>query len=176
MKIAVLSDIHDNVWKLAAASAGLQGADQLVCCGDLCSPFVVDQLASAFPGLIHLVFGNNDGDQFRITQIAARYDHVRLYGEFFRGEIGGKRVAANHYPDIALEIAASGKFDLVCYGHNHAYKIEPHGNTLTINPGALMGYDPLNQRDIDSTFVLYSTESGEAEGYRVEFDGIIAYP
>lgn len=175
MQIAIISDIHDNVWKLAAALEGLQAADELICCGDLCSPFIVAQLATGFPGPIHLIFGNNDGDQFRITQVASRYDHVHLHGELFTGEIGGMRVAANHYPDIARAIAASGDFDLVCYGHNHAYQIETTGNTLAINPGALMGYDPLNGVDIPSTYVLYTAETGEAAGYRVADDEIRPY-
>lgn len=176
MKIAVISDIHDNVWKLAAALNGLQAADELICCGDLCSPFIVAQLATGFPGLIHLAFGNNDGDLFRITQVASRYDHVHLHGELFTGEIGGKRVAANHYPEIAREIAASGDFDLVGYGHNHTYQIETIGKTLTINPGALMGYDPLNGVDIPSTYVIYTAETGEAAGYQVAEDETRSYP
>ncbi len=101
MQIAILSDIHDNIWKLAAALEAIRDADALICCGDLCSPFVVDQLAGGFAGPIHIVFGNNDGDRFRITAKAAGHDHVHVHGEFFRGEFGGKRFAVNHYDDIA---------------------------------------------------------------------------
>ena len=35
MRIAVLSDIHDNVWKLAAALDAVGDADGLICYGDL---------------------------------------------------------------------------------------------------------------------------------------------
>jgi len=35
MRIAILSDIHDNVWKLAAALEAVRHADVLLCCGDL---------------------------------------------------------------------------------------------------------------------------------------------
>ena len=45
MRIAILSDIHDNLWNLAAAISSVQAADALICCGDLCSPFVIDELA-----------------------------------------------------------------------------------------------------------------------------------
>jgi len=58
MRIAVLSDIHDNVWKLAAALEAVRDADALICCGDLCSPFIVHQLGRGFAGPIHVVFGN----------------------------------------------------------------------------------------------------------------------
>jgi uncharacterized protein len=90
MRIAILSDIHDNVWKLATALEKLRGVDALLCCGDLCSPFVVHQLARGFSGPIEIVFGNNDGDLYRITANAAKYSHVRVHGELFRGEFDGR--------------------------------------------------------------------------------------
>jgi uncharacterized protein len=167
MKLAILSDIHDNVWTLAMALEGIKDADGLICCGDLCSPFILDQLADGFSGSIHIVFGNNDGDLFRITDKASRRANVQLHGAFFAGELGGKRVAVNHYPEIARPLAESGKYDLVCYGHNHSYMIEKVESTLAINPGALMGYDPQNKREISPTFIIYDTTTGEPLGYRI---------
>ena len=172
MKIAILSDIHDHVWNLRAALAGLGTADALLCCGDLCSPFIVGLLAEGFPGRpIHVVFGNNDGDLYRITQNAARQAQVTLHGELFQGEFDGKRVAVNHYPDIALAIAAAGQHDLVCYGHSHLFAIERQGRTLTVNPGAIMGYEPGGKRDIPATFVVYDTAADTTVAYQVVGDG-----
>ncbi len=179
MKIAILSDIHDHVWNLRAALAGLATADALLCCGDLCSPFIVGLLADGFPGRpIHVVFGNNDGDLFRITQNAARVEQVHLHGALFQGELDGRRVAVTHYPDIGLAIAAGGQHDLVCYGHNHLFGIEPVGGVLTINPGALMGYDPAGKRDIPATFVVYDTAAGQTTAYQVEHatGQVVPYP
>ncbi len=168
VKITILSDIHDNVWTLTVALRQVQDADVLICCGDLCSPFVATQIAAAFPGRpIHIVFGNNDGDLFRITKSVSEHKHVHLHGEFFQGEFGGRRIAVNHYPDIALAIAAAEKHDVVCYGHSHAFSIERVGNTLTINTGALMGYDPINYKDIPATFVIYDTLNDRVMSYRV---------
>ena len=107
MRIAVLSDIHDNVWKLAAALEAVSDADALICCGDLCSPFIVHQLGRGFRRPIHVVLGNNDGDLYRITTNARQYEHLRIHGELFRGELDGRRVAVNHYDNIARAIAAS---------------------------------------------------------------------
>lgn len=168
MKIAILSDIHDNIWYLSAALTNLQAAELLICCGDLCSPFVVSLLASGFADRpVHIVFGNNDGDLFRIARVASRYPHIHLQGELFEAEIDGKRIAANHYDQIAAGLAHSGKYDLVCYGHNHHYQIEKVGQTLAINPGAIMGYDPLNSQDIPATFVIVDLQTGTATGYQV---------
>jgi putative phosphoesterase len=180
MKIAILSDIHDNVWNLRAALAGVQAADALICCGDLCSPFVVGLLVEGFADRpIHIVFGNNDGDLFRIAQNAAPHAQMRLHGAFFEGELGGRRIAVNHYPDLALAVAAAGRHDLVCYGHNHRFAVEQRGATLTVNPGAIMGYDPAGKRDIPATFVVYDAEAGSAAAFQVapeSSEGVIPYP
>jgi len=114
-----------------------------------------------------IVFGNNDGDLFRITRNASKYAHVSIHGAFFQGELGGQRVAVNHYDDIATAIAESGAYAFVCYGHNHAYKVNRMGNTLAVNPGAIMGYDPINKKDVPSTFVIYDSETDEASGFQV---------
>jgi hypothetical protein len=165
MRIVILSDIHDNVWKLAAALESIEEADVMICCGDLCSPFIVDQLAQGFAGPIHIVFGNNDGDPYRCTMIANRYAHVHIHGELFQTELDGRRMVVQHFNNIALKMAGSGEFDVVCYGHNHVYKVERVGETLTINPGAIMGYSPSAQQDIPSTFVVYDTQT----------DGVITF-
>lgn len=161
MRIAILSDIHDQVWHVEKALAEMKDADMLLGCGDYCSPFVVAQLAAAFSGPIHLVEGNNDGDLYRITQVAGRYDHLTFQGEFYEGEEDGCQLALTHYPALARPLARSGKYDLVCYGHDHTYHTEKLGETQLINPGPLMGYDPLNQADVPASWVMYDTDSGE---------------
>lgn len=167
MKVAIISDIHDNVWNLAAALDALGEAEALICCGDLCSPFVLELLGDGFKGPIHVVFGNNDGDLYRIADKAHERGHVRLHGAFFEGELGGQRFAANHYPEIALPLADSGRYDIVCYGHNHDYKLGAAGKTVTINPGTLLGYSARTKADVDATFVIYDTAAREARGYKI---------
>ena len=174
MKVAVLSDVHDHVWNLRAALDAVREADALVFCGDFCSPFVVPLLAEGFPGPIHAVFGNNDGDLFRIAQNAARFDHVQLHAELFAGELGGRPVAANHYPEIALGLADSGRFDLVCYGHTHRFAVEARGSALTVNPGTLLGYDPAERHDVAATFAVYDTTNAEALLFSVGLRGEVA--
>jgi putative phosphoesterase len=170
MRIAVLSDIHDNVWKLAAALRAIEAADELICCGDLCSPFIVHQMARGFQGPIHIVFGNNDGDLFRITANAQKYDHVQVHGEIMRRELNGKRIGCNHYDTIGRSLAASGEFDVVCFGHNHVHEIARIGKTLAINPGPIMGarFAPdTSPVDVASTLVIYDTQTDVAETLHV---------
>jgi uncharacterized protein len=177
MRIAILSDIHDNVWKLAAALDAVRGADAMICCGDLCSPFIVHQLGRGFGGPIHVVFGNNDADLFRIANNARGYPHIQLHGEWFHGEFDGRRFAANHYDNIACALAGSGQFDVLCYGHNHVYAIVRTGRTLAINPGSIMGakFGPDGSRtDVPSTFVVYDTAADQAQGFEISGTGVRA--
>jgi putative phosphoesterase len=172
MRIAVLSDIHDNIWNLNATLARLPQAEALICCGDLCSPFVVNLLAEGFPDRpVHLVFGNNDGDTFRISAIARRFPQFVIHGEFFQGELGGKAFAVTHFDNLAWGIIRSGRYDVVCFGHNHCYQVEKVGSTLAINPGPLMGYDPINKCEVPPTFVIFDTISESAQGYQVSLPG-----
>ena len=56
MRIAIISDSHDNVWKLDSAMPQLAQADVILHCGDVCSPFTLLRLAQGVQGKpIHLV-------------------------------------------------------------------------------------------------------------------------
>jgi putative phosphoesterase len=140
MKIAVLSDSHDNIWKLAAAMPHLAAADAVIHCGDLCSPFMILRLGEGVGGRpVHMVWGNNDGDTFLIARNAGAFPNINLHGHVARLEMGGLRIGVNHYPELARGLAASGAFDLVCYGHDHTAHQEWIGPCLLLNPGELMG-------------------------------------
>jgi putative phosphoesterase len=170
MRLALLSDIHDNIWKLAAALEAVQSCDAMICCGDLCSPFIIHQFGGGFSKPIHIVFGNNDADLFRITANAQKYPQIRIHGEFFRAEFDGKAVAAVHYDNIARPLAASGEFDLVAFGHNHVYELARAGRALLVNPGPIMGAKFAADgasTDVPSTFMIYDTASAEAKGYEL---------
>ena len=140
MKIAIISDTHDNVWKIDQAMPYMRSADVVIHCGDLCSPFVVKRLGEGLKDTpVHIVWGNNEGDRFTISKVALGYPQVVLHGPFAKLEIGGLRVAVNHYPEIARGLALSREFDLVCYGHDHTAHEETVGGCLLLNPGELMG-------------------------------------
>lgn len=173
MKLAILSDIHDNVWNLRAALSYIARSqvDGLICCGDLCSPFIVGLLAHGFAGPIHAVAGNNEGDwrQIMLNTATANKNRtddnqITFHGQFFERQFGNKRVAVNHYPDIALAIAAANQHDLVCFGHDHQYALRLFNKTLALNPGTLMGYNPLKAGDlkeVSATFAIYDADAAE---------------
>ena len=163
MKLVICSDIHDNIWVLAEALKQMPGDAALLFCGDFCAPFSLVQLAEGFAGPIHVVWGNNDGDKWLLTQQAARFSHVVLHGELAEIELTNKRITANHYPHIARHLAASGQSDIVCYGHDHIAFDEVMANgTLLLNPGELMG------RFGRSTLVVVDLDSLERTWVEVE--------
>jgi len=143
MLIAIVSDSHDHIPNLqrAVSLANREGAELLIHCGDLISPFMLTYL-HAFQGPVHLIYGNNAGDQHLISsRCATTFDNIQHHG--FHGTIvtDSLRIAFNHYPELARELAISGAYDLVCYGHDHIFSAEQHGDCLLINPGDLLGKD-----------------------------------
>jgi putative phosphoesterase len=169
MRIAILSDIHDNLWNLAAAVQFVAGADALICCGDLCSPFVIDELAK-FGKDVHIVFGNNDADLYRITSKAMKTPNVCVHGELFQADFDGRRFAVNHFNYIARPMAKSGDYDVVCFGHNHAFEITREGGGLLINPGPIMGakFSTGAWEDITPSFAIYETGTHRVTGFGID--------
>lgn len=158
MRVAIISDTHDNIWALEAARPHLSQADVLLHCGDLCSPFMFPRLADIMGTKpVHVVWGNNDGDKWYGTILAQRTGTVHLHGSLAELELDGLRVAVNHYPEIAAGLAAAGRYDLVCHGHDHRARIEQVGQTVLLNPGELMGL--YGRR----TIALFDTATRSAE-------------
>jgi putative phosphoesterase len=160
MKIAILSDIHDQIPKLRSALALVRdhNAEVVICCGDLCSPFVAKELGQGFPGPIHVVFGNNDGDRFRIAANGSKFPNLNFHGEYVDLELGGRTFSVNHFDNIGRAIARGQRHDVVCFGHNHRFEVSQEGRTLVINPGEI--YGGLTGQ---STFVVYDTTNATAE-------------
>jgi hypothetical protein len=157
MRVAIISDIHDNIPSLRKALARMEGIDALVCCGDLCSPFIIKELGQGFRGPTHIVFGNNDGDRFRIADGARKYSNIQIHGEFVVLELSGRKIAVNHFDAMGRVMAPSQEYDVVCFGHNHQFEIKRMGKTLSINPGEIYGL-----LTGSATFAIYDTDAHEA--------------
>lgn len=157
MKIGILSDSHDNIWALDEALDAMKDVDTVIHCGDLIAPFIIKRLAAVFAVPVHVVWGNNDGDKRLLTSFAEEAGNIVIHGELAELEIDGLNIAVNHYPEIARPLAESGRYDLVCYGHDHTAHEEQLGDTLLLNPGEIMG---LNGR---RTCAIYDTEEQSVE-------------
>ncbi len=159
MKTLICSDIHDHVQHLETAlkKAADSACDSVICCGDLCSPFIMDIFHENCPLPVHIVFGNNDCDKFNMRIKCEQFNSTRntfrqiyLHGEYFLKERGAPAagipddvgLAVYHYHDLATPLATSGKYQLVCTGHTHKPFMEQYNNCILVNPGSLMGYIP----------------------------------
>ena len=155
MRIAVLSDIHDNIWNLEKALKQAADTAVLLCCGDLCSPFTLKMLAEGFDGPVHIVFGNNDGDVTLMHTVAERLGNITFHKPIAQLELDGKRIAVAHYPELGEALALCGKYDAVFSGHNHTADVTHRGGTLWANPGEVMG------RFGKPSLGIYDTQTGE---------------
>ncbi|NOX24618.1 MAG: YfcE family phosphodiesterase [Deltaproteobacteria bacterium] len=141
MRVAIISDSHDQVMNLRAAVTycNAYGVSIVIHCGDLISPFMLKELAE-FGGAVHLVYGNNVGDQHLISQACGtKFPAITQHGVLGAVEAGGLTFAFTHYPEMARGIASQGRFDVVCCGHNHRYGVERVGAAILINPGEMLG-------------------------------------
>jgi uncharacterized protein len=159
MKIAIISDTHDNVPNLEKALQwmNVNGIDQIIHCGDLCAPSILESvLAPHFSRPIHMVFGNVE-DRDLLPEVVVNFPNVKHYGDIGEVELDGKKIAFVHFPEKAKELARSGRYDIVFYGHTHLPWEEMVGGTKIANPGTLAGLFA------KATFAVYDTVTDKLE-------------
>ncbi len=140
-KIAIISDTHDQIAHLRAAVryCNAEQIDLIIHCGDLISPFMLNELA-VFTGVSHLVYGNNTGDQHLISSRCTNdYPTIHHHGILGTITFNELRIAFVHYPEIAMGLAMQSTYDIVCCGHNHRSDVSYYDHTLLINPGHMLG-------------------------------------
>lgn len=160
MLIGIISDSHDNLANIEKSLTWLkeQGVELLIHCGDVCAPATLREIAENFSGPIHLVFGNVDGDHFRMTKLAmSDLSNVKIHGEKGEIEADGKKIVFTHFPDFGRGLATSGNYDIVFVGHTHQPWIEKINHCLLVNPGTLAGMFS------KATFAIYDTAKPEPE-------------
>jgi len=181
LKSLICSDIHDHIINLenALKVAEISLCDSVICCGDLCSPFIIDIFHNSFNKPVHIIFGNNDGDKFHISEktYAAnkkrkKNTEIYLHGDIFLKQKGeqisglpeGVSLGITHYPVIAKELAATGNYECVFYGHTHKVSMEQLELYKLINPGSLMGYIPgTGSKQVKPTCIVFNWDNMEAD-------------
>jgi putative phosphoesterase len=156
MQIAILSDSHSNLRNIQRAIDMFRdrAVTTVLHCGDIADPNAV----LAFEGFeAYFVFGNVDYDRRPLREAIGELGATccETFGEL---ELAGRRIALLHGDDKRRLLAeeASGRHDLLCYGHTHQAEWHTTGNTLVLNPGALHRARP-------HTFALYDTDAHRVE-------------
>ncbi len=137
MLVGVISDTHDHMENIRKAIKIFKerGINIILHAGDFVSPFTWRAFKD-FDGEIYGVFGNNDGDRVLLKKMYGD----RIQKQIRKIEIDGKKIALMHEPQMIEELALSGNFDLIVYGHMHEVDIRRINNTLIINPGEACGW------------------------------------
>lgn len=174
MKVAIISDTHDNGTNLIKAVEIIKQRkiQDTLHLGDFCYPGILRYLATT-DLRIHTIFGNNDGDKVGIYQIAEKSKGKITCSrwEYDELEIEGKKIWLQHHDDGAKEIALSGKYNAVFYGHNHTYHNEILANRcLLFNPGEICGLVTGNV-----SFGVWDTKTNKAEKIEIN-DPVIVSP
>jgi hypothetical protein len=160
MRLGIISDTHDNVDAVERAVSVFEreGCDALVHCGDFIAPPVLP----FFEGFeVHGVLGNNDGELDGLEAgFRALGNGSELHGRRAALAFDGVSVAVLHGEslDDVEDLASSGEYDLVCYGHHHERDEHEVAECLVLNPGAHFPTVPAEHR----TVATYDTDSGEA--------------
>jgi putative phosphoesterase len=136
MKIGIISDTHDdhrNVLK-AIDVFNAHKVEYVLHAGDMISPFTARAFENLESARLIAVLGNNEGEKILLKRT---FDQMgaELHDICFKGTIGRRRVFMTHVHHFIDELAKSGQFDLVIYGHTHKQDIRRLAETLIINPG-----------------------------------------
>jgi putative phosphoesterase len=146
MKLCIVSDSHDNRRLLGAAveDGKARGAEAVLHCGDVVAPTTL-RVLQKFGLPVHVIHGNNTGDLYNMSRLAAEPGSVMHYhGQDAAIVLGGRRIFLVHYPHYARALACTGDYDLVCCGHDHRAQVEllatlNGGQCWLLNPGTVGG-------------------------------------
>jgi putative phosphoesterase len=143
MKYAIISDSHDNYYNLAKALEEIKkrGVTVGFHLGDICAPPMLDILAKETSIKWYFVWGNCDGARSLMLLRNKGNENFDFAPESHRElELPEGKIFLAHFPILAENAAASGKYRAAFYGDNHQKKTETLQNkTLLANPGEIAG-------------------------------------
>ncbi len=161
MKIAIISDIHDQIDNLNWTLNQIKNKDisYIFTLGDYTSSYVIERLqVDTIP--IYAVWGNCDGDKQSMLQVSNNKNPYISFANkpFYEVEIDTKRIFITHYPELAENAAKTLDYDAVFHGHTHYKRNEKIGNISIINPGKLAIYP-----DNEISFAIFDTQNSNVE-------------
>ena len=159
MRIAVMSDLHDNIpaWDMLLREINAQDIKVLINCGDTVTVSTLRRMSNTYAGQIHTVFGNNV-DITEETKGVEAMGNVIHHGHQGGVELAGKRIGFVHFPQVAEAMGKTGEFDLVCHGHTHLKRWEKIDSWHILNPGTAGGvfqYPSFAIVDLDAMTVQF---------------------
>jgi putative phosphoesterase len=159
MKIAILSDTHNNLTNLdnALTCIRLANVTTVFHCGDMTTPETARHLAGF---QVHFVYGNGDFASGEISETLQALNPENSVDLVFTGNIAGTRIAAlhGHIPGQLEELVESRLYEFIFQGHSHRQRDVRMKDSRIINPGALGGMSREARQ-----FCLLDLATGKAE-------------
>lgn len=158
MKLAIISDIHDNIPNLENCLTWCRNnkIKTVICCGDVTNNETLSKIDDFFNDGGWLVRGNMeiyDEDE------TANLHNLKYLGRYGVAEVSGKKFGLCHEPLYIDKVVAlcekSGGCQYIFYGHTHQPWEYIRRNIKVINPGTVAGTFS------KSTFAAWDTETGE---------------
>jgi len=168
MKIAIISDTHDNLanFKKAISQIKKEKIKLLIHCGDIFEPETAKEALRDFSGKAHFVLSDVDKEYFENVEnnYFSNSSKIKIWQNFGEIKIDEKQIAFTHPPKTAMKLALSQKYDIVFYGHLHKpWEATPHQSKLgtgqeikktrLVNPGNIAGLF------FRATFAVYDTKT-----------------
>lgn len=141
MKIAIISDSHDNLATLAKFFDFIKKnpVEVIIHCGDVAQSETMTYIAKQFDGHIYVCEGNMDYDH-ELEYAAAKFpEKISYFKNFGQAKIDGLIIGFCHHKETAVSQCKNGKFDFVFYGHTHKPWLETMNGCFLANPGNLSG-------------------------------------
>src|SRR6056297_1754236 len=156
MKIAVISDIHDNLVNLDKCLSWCRDnkIEAVICPGDVTNSETLEFLDKNSPGPVYLVRGNME--IFEDEEVKS-FSQIDYGGRVAVWEIGSLTIGACHEPFLIAKVLEKGDCNLVFYGHTHKPWEERRQGTRVVNPGTLGGVFS------KASFAFYDTENNNLE-------------
>lgn len=155
MKIAIISDIHDNKKRLieAISISKREGAKVCICCGDIANPETVRLISEGFKK-VYIALGNMDFNLKK--QLKAFPENCRVSEDVLEVEIDNLKFAIVHHDYKAKKLAKESKYDFVFYGHTHTPWEKAYDKTTILNPGEISGQFG------QASFAIFDTKTRKA--------------
>lgn len=140
MRLIVISDTHDNLAWLDKALEMIENfkVDGLVHCGDVQTVDTLVYLCTKFIKPVWVAYDPpNDHLEDLVNHRIDWPKNLKSIHQLI--EISAAALAATHRLEEATNLAASGKYKYVCYGHSHLPWDKQEGGVRIFNPGNLCG-------------------------------------
>lgn len=139
MKVAIISDIHDNLANLGLFFEAIkkEKVEKIICCGDVCNSETLKILSKKFLNEIFLVKGNAEIYQ---EQEAFEIENINYLGKIGIIEIEKSKIGICHEPTLINNLLENEPdLNFIFYGHTHQPWISIRQKATLINPGTLGG-------------------------------------